>query len=372
MVCTVKTRTMERSKKAAIIGVGLMGASLALSLKKWTEIEWVIGVDPERKNLELAQERGIIDRGYSQPHSSLEDCGYIFLAPPVDRVVPVFSSLLESLAKETIISDMGSTKREIVSQIQEILPPGISFIGGHPMTGSEKIGPQHADPFLFENAFYVLTPTERTPQEAIDSLTSLIERVGAIVITLDPVRHDHIVAAISHLPQLMATTLINTIFSKDEDPFMCTLAAGGFKDTTRIADSNPRMWEGIFSSNREEILGYIARIREELLQWEEILTRDEGSKIVKKLEEAKKRRKNIPEREKSLLPRFFEVYVAIPDRPRILGRITTLIGEEGINISDIEILKIRERGGALRLGFGTQKDRERALEILRKEGFKVQ
>lgn len=363
---------MERIERVAVVGVGLMGASLALSLKKWAGIKWVMGIDPSDKNLQVALEEKIIDAGFLTPHSSLGDCATLFLAPPVDQVVDVFHGLAHYLRPDTIVSDMGSIKGEIVQQIEEDLPPGIHFIGGHPMTGSEKMGPWHADPYLFENAFYVLTPTAKTPQLAQRTLTLLLQSIGALVITLDPRRHDHIVAAISHLPQLVATTLINTIFTEGEDPYLATLAAGGLRDSTRIADSNPRMWEGIFSLNQEEICHYLSRFKEKLGSFEEALKADGGEGVLQLLTAARNRRSNISKREKGILPRFFEIHVAIPDRPMILGSITTLIGEAGINISDIEILKIRERGGALRLGFRSAQDRDEAREILRQQGFKTQ
>lgn len=363
---------MKGIEQVGVVGVGLMGASLALSLKKWAGIKQVIGIDPCPRNLELALEKDIIDAGFLHPHPSLEDCTVLFLAPPVDAVVNVFQGLVNFLAPGTIVSDMGSTKGQIVQKVEALIPAGIHFIGGHPMTGSEKIGPQHADPFLFENAFYILTPTKKTPAFAQKSLTRLLQAIGALVITLDPKQHDYIVAAISHLPQLVATALINTIFQEEGNPYLSTLAAGGLKDTTRIADANPRMWKGIFSSNRWELQQFLSRFQKELQLWEETLQGDKGEQMEKMLTQARDRRRNIPEREKGLLPRFFEIHVAIPDRPMVLGTITSLIGEQGINISEIEILKIREQGGALRLGFGNARERDQAQEILRDQGFKIQ
>ena len=350
-----------------------MGASLAWALKRWTTIEDITGLDPNRRHLQYALQQGFIDRGLSTPEERIGEADLLFFATPVHHIISSFTQLRGGLEEGCIVTDLGSTKGMIVNRMEELTASSFHFIGGHPMTGSEKSGPENADPLLFENAVYVLTPTERTDEEALKSLKFLLEEIGARVLLLTPETHDRIVASVSHLPQLLATAIINCIFTgQREDSRLAALAAGGFKDTTRIAGGNPKMWRGIFSSNKKEIRAVLQSLQQELARWEEALKEGDYQTIAAWQKQARSYKEEIPELEKGLLPREFELVVSIPDRPLALGQITTLLGKAGINIADIGILKIRERGGALRLVFDSSSDRSRALNLLEGKGYNVE
>ena len=242
-------------KKAGILGFGLIGGSIALALKNRCNIK-VVGYSRSEAPLKDAYSQGVLSAYSVTDLSVFADCDIIFLCTPVNKICEYARQLMPIIKKSCIITDAGSTKGEIYKELSEI--EGINFIGAHPMAGSEKTGFSAAKDSLYENAFYILTPSPHVPSKFIDEYTQLVKKIGAIPIVMNPYKHDHVVAAISHVPHIIAAGLVNTVSElDDEEHDMHMLAAGGFKDITRIASSGSEMWSSICAENRDEILNVI-------------------------------------------------------------------------------------------------------------------
>ncbi|MHB8157155.1 MAG: prephenate dehydrogenase/arogenate dehydrogenase family protein, partial [Desulfocucumaceae bacterium] len=255
---------------------------------------------------------------------------------------------------------------------EALLPAGSFFIGGHPMAGSEIEGITGADPYLFENAFYILTPGEDTPGHCLNSLIKLVEGIGSRPILMEPVEHDLSVAAVSHLPHLVAATLVNCLFDLPGNEKISILAAGGFRDTTRIAAGSPDMWRDIFITNQTSILKALNSFRDRLDEFQQAIEGQNQQKIYEVLFRAKNLKSGIPAKRKGYLPALWEIVVTVPDRPGVIGEIAIILGGSGINISDIEILRVREgEGGTIRIAFASQKEQDTAALLLSNSGIPV-
>ena len=237
------------------------------------------------------------------------------------------------------------------------------------MAGSEKAGVAAADPFLFQNAIYILVPDQKVPADRYQALTALLRQVGARVMELDAGAHDRAVAAISHLPQMMATSLVSMVgrLNAERDHFL-PLAAGGFRDLTRIASSPfAPVWEDICATNADEIRAMIDRYIAALADVREQL---EAEELKADFDFANEIRGSIPRDSKGFIHVLHEILVLAEDRPGVIAEIGQALGTQGININDIEVMKVREgEGGTLRLGFDSAESAERALEILARLGY---
>ncbi|MFX4263674.1 prephenate dehydrogenase/arogenate dehydrogenase family protein [Pelotomaculum propionicicum] len=359
-------------KRAAIIGVGLIGGSLGMSLCSRRLAGEVVGAGSRVENLRLAVELGAVNRYAGSPAEGVAGADLVIIATPVSATLPVLRDILPYLEPEAVVTDVGSTKSEIVRAAEKILPPGISFVGGHPMAGSEHNGVSGADPYLFENAFYLITPTAATQKEALVKVKKLAVGVGAKVVEIDPERHDLAVAAVSHLPHLLAAALVNTVARMPESESVLPFAAGGFRDTTRIAAGSPLMWRDIFASNRAQVLKMIHNFRGELDLLERFLQEGEMDLIQSALEDARAARTALPAKTRGYLPSLFEVILTVPDQPGIIAGFTICLAESGVNITEIEILRVREgEGGTIRVGFATEPEQENAIRVLREKGYTV-
>jgi prephenate dehydrogenase len=247
------------------------------------------------------------------------------------------------------------------------------FVGGHPMTGSEYAGIKGADRYLFENALYVLTPTPRTDPAAVAEIKKIVAEVGARNLCLSPHEHDLIVATVSHLPHFLALTLMNYAGKLAlSHPETLLLAAGGFRDVTRVASGHPAIWRDIYASNREHLVNTCRQFRELLREMEQYLEQGDFGTLVTIMEEARREREKIPLKIRGFLPAVYEVVVTVPDRPGTIAHVAGILGERGINIIDIEILRVREGdGGTIRLAFAKEAEAELALRALRENGVIV-
>lgn len=358
-------------QKVVIIGVGLIGGSLGLALKGRGLAAEVVGVGRSQENLAVALEYGAIDR-VDQPAGALPGADLVVLATPVGTVRQVLAHCRPHFTASTLVTDVGSTKAAVVAAAAELLPPETAFVGGHPMAGSEVTGAAGADPYLFENAYYILTPTEATPGWALERATALARGVGAIVTTMSPQEHDAAVAAVSHLPHLVAAALVNAVAGRPGADGILHLSAGGFKDTTRIAAGSPVMWRDIFLSNRDALLDLLGSFRSSLGQLEQAVAAGDGEAVLNELETARRVRAGLPARRKGYLPVLYEIVVTVPDKPGIIGSMALQLGDAGVNITDIEILRVREgEGGTIRLAFATPEEQERAVNLLSSTGIPV-
>jgi len=351
----------------AIIGLGLIGGSLGLALASSPEVRQIRGYDCDPETVRLALEMGAIDTAGSLPEVAAE-ADWVFICTPLNQMAAVLGAIAPVLKPGCVVTDVGSTKEQVMRCYAD-LPPGVYGIGGHPMAGSEKRGITAADRYLFENAVYVLTPAAETPPATVAATVDLIKQTGARVKLMSPAEHDRVVSLISHLPHVLAVALVNLVAGQEEAQ---ALAAGGFRDITRIASGSPELWEDILLSNREHISQGLQSLIGELEQLRTALADNQPAAVRSCLESACALRETFPARRRGLIPEFQEVLAIVPDRPGIIGQIGNWLGGHQINIVDIEILRVREGdGGTIRLGVPSREDAVRAVEVLQGEGIKA-
>ena len=351
--------------KIAIIGLGLIGGSLAKAIKK-ADPGIIISALDQDNILTQALEDSVINKKLTEIKDSV-DSDAIFICLPVSASLKVFDEILPMLNENQILSDSCSIKG-IFNQIwQNSKSKGI-YIGGHPMTGKEKSGYENSDSMLFENTVYILT-NGHDSNERINEFVSLIESLGAHVTFLDANIHDSIVAEVSHLPQLLATTLVNTI-SQHKEFNILSFAAGGFRDMTRIASSPFNVWEPIITQNKEKILVALDSFKKELADLYSKIQNEDYQELANKFESARVRRDVIPKNSKGFISRLYDVFIYVKDQPGEMSKISTALYENNINIKDIEVLKIREgSGGSFRLAFSNEDDAKKAKHIIESIGF---
>ena len=352
----------EIFETAVIAGVGLIGGSVALGLRERLLARHITGLDASAAALEEALALGVIDEARAAPGEWLGSADLIVLAAPVKALAPLARSLAPFISPTALITDVGSVKASIAAEFEAL---GLrNFVPGHPMTGSERGGVANASAGLLENAVWVLTPTERTPLTALSRLRRLVEQLGAAPVVMPPDAHDKLVATVSHLPYLASLALTHMV-ARDER--LSLLAAGGFRDLTRVASGDPRM-------SRDMVVENKAALREALHSFSRQLshladTLDDPDELLLSAQEGKRTRDSLPVVKRSLLPPKYDLVVAVPDKPNQIGAITRILGEARINIKDIEVLAVREHGGAIRLGLEEAGDVTRAAELLRGEGY---
>lgn len=359
--------------KIAIFGVGLIGGSLALCFKGKPGIT-VVGHSIRQSSVEKYVARGVVDSATTDMEEAAHDADYIFLCVPVGNLDEYVRKLAAMRLKPgCIITDVGSTKASVAACARAIDLNGATFIGGHPMAGKEKSGVEAATSLLFENAYYVLTPEPDAPQEAVDKLTALLKHTKANIVVVDPEQHDIIVGAISHLPHIIAVQLVNQVrVYNDENPLYAALAAGGFRDITRIASSDPVIWRDILINNRGVLIRLLKEWREGTDAFIAMLEREDEQAVEEAFSSASAFRDSLPERRRGVIDPLFECYIDVPDHPGIIGRIATELGNERINISNLQIIESREDvPGILRLSFRTQQDLDLAGVRLAAMGFEV-
>ena len=353
----------------AVIGVGLIGGSLGLAFKRLGIGGRIVGIS-RKETLEEALRLGAIDEGvsYDQSPDVLKAADATFLCTPIHRILELLPNIAKFAKQGAIVTDVGSTKTEIVALAEQIFPPDVHFIGGHPMAGSESRGVQAADPFLFQNAIYVLTPSRGTPLESVERLMNLVERLGARVAVMDASAHDRIAAAVSHLPQMMAVALMGVVGKlSEENPLFLRMAAGGFRDMTRIASSPYEIWKDICRTNAGPIAAAIDAYIDGL---KALKMRIADEALAEDFRFANVTRGIIPRDSKGFLRPLYDVLVVVEDRPGMIAEISVPLAEAAVNIKDIEVLKVREdEGGTLRLAFGTEQEARRAVDLLEGKGF---
>ena len=313
---------MAEAGRAQVVGTGLIGGSIGMALRArgWR----VTGRDAEGARAERARELGALDEVGDDAAADVT-----FVATPVSAVAREAQAALEAGG---IVTDVGSVKGPIVSAIDHP-----RFVGGHPMAGSEQEGVDGADPSLFEGATWVLTPTVATEPAAYARLQSVVASLGADVVAMPPDRHDALVALVSHVPHLTAATLMRlAVQGAEEHATVLRLAAGGFRDMTRIAAGHPGIWPDICAENREAIVDVLDDLVAELTRMRAVVADGDRDGLLVALEEARAGRVNLPARA-AAADDLVEVRIPVPDRPGVIAEVTTLAGELGVNIFDVEI-----------------------------------
>lgn len=275
----------------AIIGMGLIGGSLGMAIKNKDLAKKVIGVSRNIDHLKQAKGKEALDEYTIDAIEASKNADIVFICTPIGKIVPMVKTISSTVKEGCIITDVGSSKLQIVTDIENSIPDNIYFIGGHPMAGSERSGITAATKFLFEGTNYILTPTERTNKEALKILGDFIEKLDAKLSVLSPDKHDLVVAAISHMPLAVSVALVNTICDlQDQKEEMLKLAASGFRDTTRIAAGNIEMGKDMFISNKTAVLKMIEKYKEALIHLEGLIKEGDETKITSELEKARKLR----------------------------------------------------------------------------------
>lgn len=358
------------SRKITIAGLGLIGGSLSKAFRRTNPAFTIVGVDTDQENLRLAKMDGTVDLTFQHLEEAVSDSQFIFLCTPVHSIPEMLQTLSRVAWPGTIITDVGSIKSGIMKTAEQMLPKDILFIGGHPMAGGERSGFSAGVAHLFENAYYILTPRIGTPKWAVQELEHLISSTGAIPLVLDPLTHDKMVGAVSHLPHAIAAALVNTVREADSpDGAIQRLAAGGFKDITRIASSCPEMWRDISLSNKEQLLPLLSEIIRSLFELMQNLEKDEGFAVETFYRQARDFRDEIPSSESLYLLPYYQVYVDVEDKPGMIGQVTTVLGSQNVNIKNIRIINSREdEPGCLVLSLDDQVSQERAVDLLNQAG----
>lgn len=363
------------SSTYGFIGLGLIGGSIAKAIKTAHPDTKIVAFDANAGSLALAKKEQIADNIFSKPDekafSALGNCEFIFLCAPVSANDKNLKLIIPHLSEGSILTDVGSVKNTIHSAIDAL---GLShrFIGGHPMAGSEKSGYENADEKILENAYYILTPGQGVPRERVDALKDLVSNMHAIPLILEAVQHDYITAAISHLPHIIAASLVNLIHDGDEDGLMKMIAAGGFKDITRIASSSPVMWQSICLTNTDNIIQLLKDYIRSLETIESRLKAKDAGMLYDFFDNAKAYRDSFNNIGSGPIKKEYVLYVDLKDKIGAIAKTATILADAHISIKNIGIMHNREvQDGALRIEFYDEPSMNLARTTLTNEGYKI-
>ena len=378
--------------RATVVGTGLIGGSIGMALRRlgW----WVNGIDKDRARAKRAQQLGAIDEvldlasiegasiegasieGASIEGASIEGASIAragggpaslvtFVAVPAGAVAGVANAVL-SRQVGGVVTDVAGVKEGIVAAVSDA-----RFVGGHPMAGSEQEGVEGADPDLFLGATWVLTPGGRTSGEAYSEVSSIVRLLGANPVALEPRHHDYLVALVSHTPHLTAAALMNLAAdAASSDATLLRLAAGGFRDMTRVAAGHPGIWPDVVAENREAILSALDRLGASLDKLRSVVASGDRAGLLELLERAREARVNLPAGAPAL-ERALEVRVPVPDRPGVIAEVGTLLGGLGVNIFDLEIVHSAEGDRGVMVMVVDASDGEVARHALAERGYKA-
>ena len=360
------------STKIGFIGLGLIGGSIAKAVRQYYPDWEIIAYDKSRETLALAVQEGTIHTACSSIDDNFRGCSYIFLCAPVTYNTAYLSQLKNLISSACILTDVGSVKTSIHEEVSRI---GLeeNFIGGHPMAGSEKSGFSNAKAHLIENAYYILTPSAGVPEEKVATYRAFVESLKALPVILDYREHDSITGTISHLPHIIASTLVNFVHDTDtKDGLMKSLAAGGFKDITRIASSSPVMWQQICLKNRDNISRILGNYIQALGRAKELVDRSDEEALYSMFESSRDYRDSMPNSSAGPIKKQFALYCDIIDEAGGIATIATILASNLINIKNIGIIHNREfEEGVLRIEFYDEDSSVKAAELLKKYRYVV-
>ena len=358
--------------KFGFIGLGLIGGSIALTIRQKMPDSNIVACNRSAAPLEQALKNGTIDHGTHSIDESFAGCDFIFLCAPVNTNISFLPELKKYLTDHTILTDVGSVKGIIHDAVERAIPFA-HFIGGHPMAGSEKSGFTNSSDHLIENAYYILTPSNAATEADIEKYTSLVRDLGAIPLRISPADHDLITAAVSHVPHLIAYSLVQLIKETDTpEQYMKLIAAGGFKDITRIASSDPTMWEQICLENAENIRYVLSEYTMRLSDMGEMVENAEGQKLNKLFGDIKNYRDSIQDGVKGSIGKVYDLHCDLIDETGAIATIATILSTKGISIKNIGIIHNRTyEQGALRIEFYDNDSRQHASDTLIKHGYTI-
>ncbi|MDD5448154.1 MAG: prephenate dehydrogenase [Actinomycetota bacterium] len=359
--------------KVAVIGTGLMGGSLCLALKKSGVAETVVGYDISFDIRKKAKKLKIADQIAESSEEASKDSEVVFLATPISSLEEACLDIGGSLRDGAVVSDIASAKLGVVERLGKILPSKARYVGGHPMTGSEQSGVEFARPDLYRDVHYVLTPTEKTDPDALGLLNGILSALGSKVIYMDPYTHDEAMAVVSHVPHLLSVLLMDVARIQHEKiPSLFAITAGGFRDMTRIAGSNPRIWVDILMENRKFVIQRLEEFSARISGLTEILEGEKTEELEKMLRSAYEARHEFSKKAGFEMEELYILTLMVEDRPGSISRVSTVIGSLGINIEDLEITHSTEGGkGVLSLKITGEKNAEEARRKLESLGYGI-
>lgn len=354
------------------IGLGLIGGSVARHLKKLDRGYTLIAYNRSINSLNEAKKDGVIDIICTEINDEFSKCDYIFLCTPVEYNA-IYLAKLKPLIKDTcLITDVGSVKTHIHN---EVIRLGLesNFIGGHPMAGSEKTGYVNSSDHLLENAYYAITPTAKSTPAKVEEYRQLVSDMGALPIVIDYKEHDYVVASISHLPHVIASSLVTTIkHSDNKQETMKLLAAGGFKDITRIASSSPEMWQQICLTNTDNIVKVLDNFINSLNSFKNIIANKEEQSIYDRFEESRDYRNSINDNRRGPIDKTYFLYCDIIDEEGAIATIATILATSHISIKNIGIVHNREfEEAVLRIEFYDSDSVLLAKEVLIRHKYTI-
>lgn len=362
----------KQPKIIGFVGLGLIGGSIAKAIRYFYPDIKIVATSGRKETVDLALSENIIDEGCYEVGETFSKCDYIFLCAPVSFNAKYLADLKPIIKTDCIITDVGSTKTDIHTRVIE-LDMESNFIGGHPMAGSEKTGLDNSKRHLIENAYYVVTPTSKVSAEAVEDYVEFIGSLKALPLVLDYKQHDYITAAISHLPHLIAAGLVNLVKHNDsEEQYMKKVAAGGFKDITRIASSSPIMWEQICVTNHENISKLLGKYIESMQEIKDSLDSVRGQDIYDLFEESRDYRNSITDVSHGPIKKAYALYVDLVDETGGIATVATILACNQINLKNIGIVNNREfEEAVLKIEFYEEEPCKKAAALLRKHRYTV-
>ena len=333
--------TSTAAERVAILGTGLIGTSIAMaSARVGCDVS---GWDPDPASLTLAAERGPV-RGAPSLEEAVVGATVVIVCAPVPAI-PALAARALAAAPDAVVTDAGSIKEHVVREVADLAGADARrFVGGHPMGGSERSGPEHASASVVDGIVWVLTPDDDTEPHAVEALEAWIGRIGGRPVRMSPGRHDRLVAFVSHLPQVASTALMGLAATEEADePDILLLAAGGFRDLTRLASSNPALWSQILLSNREAIAEAIELYAARLADLREMVLDGKGDEVERTFDGAKQARLRLAAKPQ-VRAGVAVLQVQAPDRPGALAELTSVLAEHDVNIEDLQIVHSPEGG----------------------------
>lgn len=354
------------------IGLGLIGGSIARAIRENVDDATIIAYDINEESLNLAVQEKIADKIVTEIDEAFSACDYLFLCAPVQKNDTNLVALKNYLSPDCLLTDVGSVKTDIHRTVAEL---GLEdqFIGGHPMAGSERVGFINSKAVLLQNAYYILTPTSTVPAEKLEAYRELVTKLGAIPLVLTCQQHDYVTAAVSHLPHVISASLVNLVKDSDNaEGLMKMIAAGGFKDITRISSSSATMWQQICLTNTENITNLLDRYIDSLSQFRTYLEGRDSEALYDTFDSARIYRDSFINASSGPIKKTFVLTVDIADEPGAIAAIATILALNQVSIKNIGITHNREyEGGILRIEFYEQESVEKAHNILTGKGYTI-
>lgn len=359
-------------KTYGFIGLGLIGGSIARAIRENMEDAEILACDISEESLNLARQEGIADRITLSVDESFSRCDYIFLCAPVQKNDANLLLLKEYIGPDCLLTDVGSVKTDIHRTVAS-LGLEAQFIGGHPMAGSERVGFANSKSVLLQNAYYILTPTESVPAGKLEDYRKLVAKLGAIPLILSCEQHDYVTAAVSHLPHVISAALVNLVRDSDNaDGLMKMIAAGGFKDITRISSSSAAMWQQICLTNTDNIVSLLDHYTASLDAFRSCLESRDADALYEIFDGARIYRDSFINASSGPIKKSFVLTVDIADEPGAIAAIATILALNQVSIKNIGITHNREyEGGVLRIEFYQQDSMEKAEKILAGKGYTI-